>query len=193
MGVSSSKLSWLIGGGRAYYKRLRGTSSCSTAQLMTTPKGYVPICVGLGNDTKLFIVHTTALGDADFLQFLCKSAEEYGFCNEGILRIPCEAEAFEDWVIRRANHKHQDGNKAGEAKMLPKKHFVHQMKRMNGLKNPVVWPMVTALQHTDSSRSGAKNPTCFGSCLVLRALSSSCQFTRPFINETGPRSLGLFP
>ncbi|KAH9713824.1 auxin responsive protein [Citrus sinensis] len=105
MGVSSSKLSWLIGGGRAYYKRLRGTSSCSTAQLMTTPKGYVPICVGLGNDTKLFIVHTTALGDADFLQFLCKSAEEYGFCNEGILRIPCEAEAFEDWMIRRANHK----------------------------------------------------------------------------------------
>ncbi|KAH9713825.1 auxin responsive protein [Citrus sinensis] len=175
MGVSSSKLSWLIGGGRAYYKRLRGTSSCSTAQLMTTPKGYVPICVGLGNDTKLFIVHTTALGDADFLQFLCKSAEEYGFCNEGILRIPCEAEA------------HQDGNKAGEAKMLPKKHFVHQMKRMNGLKNPVVWPMVTALQHTDSSRSGAKNPTCFGSCLVLRALSSSCQFTPvPSLMKQGP-------
>lgn len=83
--------------------------------------------------------------------------------------------------------RHQDGNKAGEAKMLPKKHFVHQMKRMNGLKNPVVWPMVTALQHTDSSRSGAKNPTCFGSCLVLRALSSSCQFTPvPSLMKQGP-------
>lgn len=106
MGVSSSKLSRLIGGGRAYYyKRLRGTSSGSTAQSMTPPKGYVPICVGLNNDTRLYIVHTTAIGDADFLQFLCKSAEEYGFCNEGILRIPYEAKAFEDWMIRRANPK----------------------------------------------------------------------------------------
>lgn len=83
--------------------------------------------------------------------------------------------------------RHQDGNKAGKAKTLPKKHFVHQMKRMNGLKNPVVWSMVTALQHTDSSRSGAKNPTCFGSCLVLRALSSSCQFTPvPSLMKQGP-------
>lgn len=83
--------------------------------------------------------------------------------------------------------RHQDGNKAGKAKMLPEKRFVHRMKRMNGLKNPVVWSMVTALQHTDSSRSGAKNPTCFGSCLVLRALSSSCQFTPvPSLMKQGP-------
>lgn len=72
---------------------------------MVTPKGYVPICVGVNNDTKRFIVHTKALGDADFLELLYKSSEEYGFCNQGVLRIPYEAKEFEDWMIRHANRK----------------------------------------------------------------------------------------
>ncbi|KAL7180540.1 hypothetical protein ACSBR1_043691 [Camellia fascicularis] len=63
------------------------------------PKGYVPILVGLSSETKRFMVHTTALSDAEFLELLCKSAEEFGFYNEGVLRIPCEAQAFEEMMI----------------------------------------------------------------------------------------------
>ncbi|KAJ0075843.1 hypothetical protein Patl1_33789 [Pistacia atlantica] len=101
MGVRSSKLSRLIGGGGGgRVKRLGG----GRPQLVT-PRGYVPICVGVNDDTKRFIVHTKALGDADFLGLLYKSAEEYGFCNQGILRIPYEAKEFEDWMIRRTNRK----------------------------------------------------------------------------------------
>ncbi|KAJ0006986.1 hypothetical protein Pint_29296 [Pistacia integerrima] len=101
MGVRSSKLSRLIGGGGGgRVKRLGG----GRPQLVT-PRGYVPICVGVNDDTKRFIVHTKALGDADFLGLLYKSAEEYGFCNQGVLRIPYEAKEFEDWMIRRTNRK----------------------------------------------------------------------------------------
>ncbi|XWS18781.1 hypothetical protein CRYUN_Cryun32bG0074100 [Craigia yunnanensis] len=96
MGVTASKLNRLIGGGRRINRF--GVPSL-------TPKGYVPVCVGVNDDTRRFIVHTTTLRDADFLEMLCKSAEEYGFCNEGILRIPYEAKHFEEWIIRRARRK----------------------------------------------------------------------------------------
>ncbi|KAJ4837206.1 hypothetical protein Tsubulata_044337 [Turnera subulata] len=95
MGVSTSKLSRLIGA--RGYRRLTGSE--------LPPKGYVPVCVGFGNDTRRFIVHTKALGDAEFLELLCKSAEEYDFVNQGILRIPYGTKDFEDWMTRRAKHK----------------------------------------------------------------------------------------
>lgn len=93
MGLRASKLSKLLGA-QVLIKRLRGPS--------LTPRGYIPICVGMNNDTRRFMVSTTALGDADFLEFLYRSAEEYGFCNEGVLRIPYEAKDFEEWMLRRS-------------------------------------------------------------------------------------------
>lgn len=75
----------------------------------TTPlplKGYVHVWVGYNNDARRFIVHTKPLGDADFLELLYKSAEEYGFDNEGILRIAYEAKDYEErMMITRAKGK----------------------------------------------------------------------------------------
>ncbi|XWS16119.1 hypothetical protein CRYUN_Cryun34aG0058300 [Craigia yunnanensis] len=95
MGVGASKLNRLIGS-----RRIKGFGIPPL-----TPKGYVPVSVGVNDDTRRFIVHTTTLRDADFLEMLCKSAEEYGFCNEGILRIPYEAKDFEEWIMRSAKRK----------------------------------------------------------------------------------------
>ncbi|WRX26647.1 Small auxin-up RNA - like 10 [Theobroma cacao] len=96
MGARASKLNRLIGGRR----------SLRFGVPPSTPKGYVPVCVGVNDDTRRFIVHTTTLRDADFLELLCKSAEEYGFCNQGILRIPYAAKDFEEWIMmRRAKQK----------------------------------------------------------------------------------------
>jgi SAUR family protein len=96
MGVRGSKLSELIGsrgGGRV-------------KRPAPAPRGYVPVSVGVNNDTcRRFMVHTTTLTDADFLELLCRSAEEYGFCNEGVLRIPYEAKDFEERMMRRSNRK----------------------------------------------------------------------------------------
>lgn len=73
------------------------------------PKGYIPISVGVNDERReRFVVHTTALSDADFLDLLCRSAEEYGFSNQGILRIPYEAQAFqESMLIRLARPRFQ--------------------------------------------------------------------------------------
>ena len=86
MGVRASKLSKVMGG------------SGRPKSPILTPKGYVPVSVGLNNETQRFMVHTRALGDADFLELLCRSAEEYGFYYQGILRIPYEAKDFEEWM-----------------------------------------------------------------------------------------------
>ncbi|KAL5579632.1 hypothetical protein UlMin_012074 [Ulmus minor] len=98
MGVKASKMSKIFVGGRGF-KRLKGPS-------LLTPRGYVPVCVGLEDDaTRRFMVRTTLLGDADFLELLYRSAEEYGFCNKGILRIPYRANEFEDWIITKSSSK----------------------------------------------------------------------------------------
>ncbi|KAG6782306.1 hypothetical protein POTOM_011704 [Populus tomentosa] len=41
----------------------------------------------------------------EFLKLMYRSAEEYGFHNEGILRIAYEARVFEEWMIIRAKGK----------------------------------------------------------------------------------------
>lgn len=72
---------------------------------LLTPKGYVPVCVGVNNDTRRFIVHRNTLCDKDFMEILCKSSEEYGFRYEGVLRIHYEAKDFEEWITRKMKRK----------------------------------------------------------------------------------------
>lgn len=97
MGVRASKLGRFVGANYRGLKRLRGPP--------VTPRGYVPICVGLENDTKRFMVRATMLGDTDFSELLCRSAEEYGFSNEGVLRIACGANDFEEFLINKRSTK----------------------------------------------------------------------------------------
>lgn len=95
--VKPSQLSKLIGARTV--KGLGGTTPLP-------PKGQVHVCVGYNNDARRFIVHTKPLGDAGFLELLYKSAEEYGFDNEGILMIAYEAKDFEErMMITRAKGK----------------------------------------------------------------------------------------
>lgn len=95
MGLKASKMSRFVS--VRSVKRLKGLS--------TAPRGYIPVAVGVNDETKRFMVHTTALTDAEFLELLCRSAEEYGFGNEGILRIPYDAKAFEERMIKGPKQK----------------------------------------------------------------------------------------
>lgn len=81
-------------------KQLKSGSSS-----LVTPRGYVPIAVGVDHETRRFMVHTRALCDSKFLELLGRSEEEYGFCNEGIIRIPYDAKAFEKWMNKGAKNK----------------------------------------------------------------------------------------
>ncbi|KAG6788817.1 hypothetical protein POTOM_004896 [Populus tomentosa] len=96
-GVKASKLSKLIGARGV--KGLRGTTD------PLPPKGYVHVCLGFKNDARRFIVYTKPLSDADFLELLYKSAKEYGFHNEGIMRIAHEAKDFKERMITRVTAK----------------------------------------------------------------------------------------
>lgn len=97
MGVRSSKLSQFISARGA--KRLKFPPPVA-------PRGYVPVCVGVDGDIRRFMVHTKLLGHAEFIELLYRSAEEYDFCNDGVLRIPYEAKDFEEyWMIKRSKPK----------------------------------------------------------------------------------------
>ncbi|XP_011048649.1 PREDICTED: uncharacterized protein LOC105142628 [Populus euphratica] len=95
-GVKASKLSKLIGA--------RGVKGLGVTTPLP-PKGHDYLSVGFNNDARRFIVHTKLHCDAGFLELLYKSAEEYGFDNEGILMIAYEAKDFEEWMITRAKEK----------------------------------------------------------------------------------------
>lgn len=64
------------------------------------PAGHVAVCVG--PSCRRFIVRATYLNHPVFNSLLVQAEEEYGFCNEGPLTIPCDESIFEE-VLRVVN------------------------------------------------------------------------------------------
>nr|QGP73759.1 Auxin-induced protein 6B [Sedum alfredii] len=60
----------------------------------TVRKGYVAVCVG--KDIKRFIIPTEYLCHKAFEILLREAEDEFGFQQEGVLRLPCEECVFED-------------------------------------------------------------------------------------------------
>ncbi|XP_054787983.1 indole-3-acetic acid-induced protein ARG7 [Prosopis cineraria] len=61
------------------------------------PAGHVAVCVG--PSCRRFIVRATYLNHPIFNKLLTRAEEEYGFCNQGPLTIPCDESMFEE-VLR---------------------------------------------------------------------------------------------
>ncbi|ONK70631.1 uncharacterized protein A4U43_C05F35750 [Asparagus officinalis] len=57
------------------------------------PKGSLAVCVG--EQMKRFVIPTEYLSHRAFATLLREAEEEFGFQQEGVLRIPCEVPAFE--------------------------------------------------------------------------------------------------
>lgn len=57
------------------------------------PKGFLAVCVG--NELKRFIIPTEYLGHQAFGILLREAEEEFGFQQEGVLKIPCEVPLFQ--------------------------------------------------------------------------------------------------
>uniref|UniRef100_A0A7N0TWE4 SAUR family protein n=1 Tax=Kalanchoe fedtschenkoi TaxID=63787 RepID=A0A7N0TWE4_KALFE len=68
----------------------------------TVPKGYLAICVG--KDMKKFIIPTEYLSHEAFKILLREAEEEFGFQQEGVLRLPCDECVFED-VLKSIQRK----------------------------------------------------------------------------------------
>jgi SAUR family protein len=56
------------------------------------PEGHVPVYVG--EEMARFVVRTELLNRPFFLELLRRSAQEYGYEQRGVLRIPCTVSIF---------------------------------------------------------------------------------------------------
>jgi SAUR family protein len=68
------------------------------------PKGHLAVCVGPA--MQRFVIPTEYLKHRAFAALLREAEEEFGFQQEGVLRIPCEVPVFE--TILKAVEKKKD-------------------------------------------------------------------------------------
>ncbi|XP_031505683.1 protein SMALL AUXIN UP-REGULATED RNA 9-like [Nymphaea colorata] len=86
---------------------LKRTLSFSDASRMgDVPKGYLAVCAG--KEMKRFIIPTDYLSHYAFVELLKEAEEEFGFQNEGVLRIPCDADVFER-ILKMVEEDDGDG------------------------------------------------------------------------------------
>ncbi|CBI18450.3 unnamed protein product, partial [Vitis vinifera] len=74
-------------------KTLSFTDTTSMLSTEVVPKGFLAVCVG--KELKRFIIPTEYLGHQAFGVLLREAEEEFGFQQEGVLKIPCEVAVFE--------------------------------------------------------------------------------------------------
>ncbi|CAN1183426.1 Protein SMALL AUXIN UP-REGULATED RNA 16 [Linum perenne] len=77
---------------------------CFLTSMLTVPAGYVAIYVGANG--RRFVVRAKYLNHPIFNTILSLAEEEYGFKNDGPLRIPCEEWEFEEILrfVSRSDH-----------------------------------------------------------------------------------------
>ncbi|WOL12259.1 auxin-responsive protein SAUR71-like [Canna indica] len=61
------------------------------------PGGHVPVCVG--EEMERFAVRAELLGSPAFVELLRRSAQEYGYDQRGVLRIPCPVPLFRRLLV----------------------------------------------------------------------------------------------
>ncbi|XP_044485308.1 uncharacterized protein LOC123210883 [Mangifera indica] len=78
-----------------FLKKTLSFSDVSTAGASNdvVPKGFLAVCVG--KELKRFIIPTEYLSHQAFGILLREAEEEFGFQQEGVLKIPCEVCVFE--------------------------------------------------------------------------------------------------
>uniref|UniRef100_A0A0E0KUY6 Uncharacterized protein n=1 Tax=Oryza punctata TaxID=4537 RepID=A0A0E0KUY6_ORYPU len=85
-----------------------GGGGASPAGTTPPPRGHLAVCVG--PTAQRFVIPTEYLKHRAFAALLREAEEEFGFQQEGVLRIPCEVPAFE--AILKAVEKNKKDNSA---------------------------------------------------------------------------------
>ncbi|KAH7679171.1 Small auxin-up RNA protein [Dioscorea alata] len=69
-------------------------------------KGYVAVIVGVEDEcSEKFLMQVEFLRDPRIAELLEMAAGEFGYRQQGILRIPCDAEYFRQVVAMVAKHR----------------------------------------------------------------------------------------
>ncbi|KAL9462702.1 hypothetical protein AB3S75_000663 [Citrus x aurantiifolia] len=77
-----------------FLKKTLSFNDVSTASNDVVPKGFLAVCVG--KELKRFKIPTEYLSHQAFVILLREAEEEFGFQQEGVLKIPCEVSVFEN-------------------------------------------------------------------------------------------------
>ncbi|KAG1326843.1 auxin-induced protein 6B-like [Cocos nucifera] len=104
-----------------FLKRTLSFSDASSSALSgDVPKGYLAVCVG--EEMQRFVIPTQYLSHRAFAVLLREAEEEFGFQQEGVLRIPCEVSLFES--ILKVVEKKKEGfcYCSSEAEVAPAHH-----------------------------------------------------------------------
>ncbi|XP_068653964.1 auxin-responsive protein SAUR71-like [Aristolochia californica] len=84
------------GRGATVYRRLVGEKNEAAGE--RAPKGYVPVLVGSEKKMQRVLIHTKQFRHPYFAVLLEMAADEFGYEQQGILRIPCDVEYFRQVV-----------------------------------------------------------------------------------------------
>ncbi|XP_008787344.2 auxin-responsive protein SAUR71-like [Phoenix dactylifera] len=79
-------------GDSSQYESLRGKEGGRARE--EVPEGHVPVYVGEGEEVERFVVRAELLSRPAFVELLRRSAQEYGYEQRGVLRIPCPVAVF---------------------------------------------------------------------------------------------------
>ncbi|KAL9409918.1 hypothetical protein AB3S75_048191 [Citrus x aurantiifolia] len=75
------------------FRALKASLARRSANSKPVPEGHVPVYVG--DEMERFVVSAELLNHPVFIGLLNKSAQEYGYEQKGVLRIPCHVLVFE--------------------------------------------------------------------------------------------------
>ncbi|KAJ1698026.1 hypothetical protein LUZ63_006538 [Rhynchospora breviuscula] len=101
-GATTSNNSTSSSKGMKFIKRTLSFNDTS-ALSCEVPKGHLAVCVG--EEMQRFVIPTEYLGHRAFVSLLREAEEEFGFQQEGVLRIPCEVGVFERILKLVENNK----------------------------------------------------------------------------------------
>ncbi|XP_074295651.1 auxin-responsive protein SAUR23-like [Silene latifolia] len=77
-----------------FLKKTLSFSENSVCSIDYVPKGYLAICVGK-EQLKRYVIPTHYLSHQSFQILLNEAEEEFGFQQEGVLKLPCEIAIFD--------------------------------------------------------------------------------------------------
>lgn len=104
---SSSSGSSSSSKGIKFLKRTLSLNDVSISNVDIVPKGFLAVCVG--KELKRFIIPMDYLKHQAFEVLLHEAEEEFGFQQEGVLKIPCQVSMFEK-ILKVVEDKKEDLN-----------------------------------------------------------------------------------
>ncbi|WCJ37162.1 SAUR-like auxin-responsive protein family [Euphorbia peplus] len=88
-------------------------SNCSTSNESAVPKGFLAVCVG--EEMKRFVIPMEYLRHQAFGRLLREAEEEFGFQQQGVLKIPCQVSVFERILKNVQENKDHEEDDEGDS------------------------------------------------------------------------------